>query len=121
MEIKFERHFDAALKALYDEGQDINYGGETLTFSRDGRALIYDIDDLTPSYALLRKELIAGVSQQARISPVLSGSGAFQVSKEDQLVVQSLRFLSMERSVQYLRLYNGPTGAYKQVSVADFL
>ena len=121
MEIKFERHFDAELKALYDEGQDISYGGETLTFSRDGRALIYHIDDLTPSYALLRKELIAGVSQQARISPVSSGSGAFQVSKEDQLVVQSLRFLRMERSVQYLRLYNGPTGTYKQVSVADFL
>lgn len=121
MDIHSERHFDVDSKVLYDEGVDVSYGGETLTFTEHGRALIYDIDDLTPNSALLSREVIAGVSQQARISPVSSASGTFQVTKNDRLFVQSLRFLSAERSVQDIGLFNGPTGGYKRVPIADFL
>jgi hypothetical protein len=120
MEINSERHFDAESKALYDEGIDVSYGGESLSFAEAGRTLIYDIDDLSPDSAALRKEVVAGESRQARISPVNPNCGAFQVTKDDQLFVKTLRFLDTQRSVKYISLYNGPTGGYKRVMVSDF-
>lgn len=121
MEISSERHFDADLKALYDDGEDVSFGGETLTFAGQGRTLIYGIDESSPDYAVLRQGTIDGASCQPRISSVSPGSGAYQVTKDDPLFVQSLRFLSSERAVQYVCLYNGPTGGYKQVPITDFV
>lgn len=121
MIINSERHFDADLKAFYDDGNDVSYGGETLSFTEAGRTLVFQMDDLTPNYATFSKAIVDGVPQQARSSQVFPDSGAFQVTQDDLLLVQSLRFLSVERSVQCINLYDGPSGGYKRVAITDFL
>ena len=121
MEIRCEHYFDADMKALYDDGVDVSYGGETLAFSDAERTLIYSIDEITPHYAVLYDSLVNGVRIQPRLSATSSGSGAFQVSSTDDLFVNSLRFLSDERSVEHVGLYYGPSGCYRFVPLAQFL
>ena len=62
MEISSERHFDADLKAFYDAGEDVSFGGETLAFAERGRTLIYGIDESSPAHAVLRQGTIDGVN-----------------------------------------------------------
>jgi hypothetical protein len=121
MEINSEQHFDPESKALYEEGIDVGFGGETLTFSEGGRTLVYTIDELTPSYAVLRDTFVNGARLAPRISPCSPGSGAVQVSKSDALFMETVRFLHVERSIECISVYDGPSGGYRQVSVNHFL
>lgn len=121
MEVNSEHHFDPESKTLYDEGIDISFGGETLTFCEGERTLVYSIDVLTPRYAVLHDTFVNGVRLQPRTSPCAPGSGAVQVSKSDALFMRTLLFLHVKRSIEYVSVYDGPSGGYRQVPVNDFL
>lgn len=121
MEVNSEHHFDPESKALYDEGIDVSFGGETLTFSEAGRTLVYSVDVLTPRYAVLHDTFVNGVRLHPRISPCAPGFGAVQVSKSYALFIDTLRFLHVERLIEWVSVYDGPSGGYLQVPVNDFL
>lgn len=118
MQITSVRYEDAELRALYESGTDVSYAGETLTFLEDDRALVFEIDELTPTYATFSKIVTATQSQSVKLGTAF-GSSAIQFPSGDALVADALRYLSEQRDVRFIAIYDGPSGGFKQVPVAD--
>jgi len=118
MQIETVRHEDFDLKALYESGADASYAFETLTFLEGDRKLIFEIDELTPAYATFSKMVTGLLSQTVKLGEAF-GSSAIQFPYGDALVADALRYLSEQRDVRFIAVYDGPSGGFKRLPVAD--
>ena len=116
MEIHCERYEDPDLKAMFDEGQDVSYAGETILFSEGNRAMLFELDDSMPGEALFSKIITNGEEQKVKLGEAY-GSGAVQVPTNDKLLSQACQFLGNQRAVEKVAIYDGPSGFYKRVPI----
>ena len=117
MQITSVRHEDADLRALYESGTNVSYAGETLTFL-EGGVRWFEIDELTPAYATFSKVVTATQSQSVKLGTAF-GSSAIQFPSGDALVADALRYLSEQRDIRFIAIYDGPSGGFKRVPVAE--
>ena len=118
MQLTSGRHEDAELRALSESGTDVSYAGETLTFLEGDRTLVFEIDELTPAYATFATIATATQSQSVKLGTAF-GSNAIQFPYRDALVSEALRYLSEQRDIRFIAIYDGPSGGFKRFPVVD--
>lgn len=118
MKIICDRHEDLKLKALYDEGMDVSWAGETITFAEESRAFVFALDDSMPGEAVLRTIFEGGRKLGVKLGAAFADN-EIQLPLGDPLLVHAVEFLREKRKVRQLAVYDGPRGSYVRVSVHE--
>jgi hypothetical protein len=117
-----ERHEDLGLKALYDEGMDVSWAGETITFTEDhdGRTFVFRLDDSMPGEAMLSAIIEEGRSRAVKLGEAFA-SNEIELPRTDATLIQALEFLRDRRQVRLVAVYDGPRGFYARVPITEIV
>jgi hypothetical protein len=120
MKIICDRHEDWDLKALYDEGMDVSWAGETIAFAEEARTLMFTLDDSMPGEAVLRTIFEDGRKLAVKLGAAFADN-EIQLPLGDPLLVHAVEFLREEREVRQVAVYDGPRGSYVRVPVHEIV
>lgn len=117
-----ERHEDLELKALYDEGVDVSWAGETITFiqDHDDRTFVFRLDDSMPGEAVLSVIVEDGRSRAVKLGEAFA-SNEIELPRTDATLIQALEFLRDKRRVRLVAVYDGPRGFYVRVPISEIV
>jgi hypothetical protein len=120
MKIICDRHEDFELKALHDEGIDVSWAGETISFAEDARTLVFTLDDSMPGEAVLRTIFEGGRKLAVKLGEAFADN-EIQLPMGDLLLVHAVEFLRDKREIRQVAVYDGPRGSYARVPVQEIV
>ncbi len=119
MKIDCQRCEDSELKALYDEGMDVSWAAEIISFFDEARTLVFRLDDSMPGEAMFSTIIVEDQSRRVKLGATTYAANKLELPSTDPLLTQAVEFLKNRRQVQQIAIYDGPAGFNARVPVSD--